>query len=73
MKGLINIQNNDNKCFLWCDARHLNLDCVKQNRITSKDREVAKKLNYSGVDFPVSKKDYDKIEILNKIWVNLFC
>ena len=25
MKGLINIQNDDNKCFLWCHARHLNL------------------------------------------------
>ena len=25
MKGLINNKNNDNKCFLWCDIRHLNL------------------------------------------------
>ena len=25
MKGLINIKNNDKKCFLWCDIRHLNL------------------------------------------------
>ena len=25
MKGLINIQNDDNKCFLWCHVRHLNL------------------------------------------------
>ena len=24
MKGLIDIQNNDNKCFLWCHIRHLN-------------------------------------------------
>ena len=24
MKGLINTQNNDNKCFLWCHIRHLN-------------------------------------------------
>ena len=23
-KRLINIQNNDNKCFLWCHIRHLN-------------------------------------------------
>ena len=23
--GLINIKNNDNKCFLWCHVRHLNL------------------------------------------------
>ena len=25
MKGLINIKNNDNKCFLCCHIRHLNL------------------------------------------------
>ena len=24
MKGLINIKNNDNKCFLWCHIRHEN-------------------------------------------------
>ena len=23
-KSLINIKNNDNKCFLWCHIRHLN-------------------------------------------------
>ena len=23
-KGLINIKNDDNKCFLWCHVRHLN-------------------------------------------------
>ena len=24
VKGLINIKNNGNKCFLWCHIRHLN-------------------------------------------------
>ena len=72
MKGLINIKNNDNKCFLWCHVRHLNLDCVKPNRITKKDKEIAKGLIYSSVNFPVSKKDYDKISVLNKININVF-
>ena len=73
MKGLINTNNNDNKCFLWCMVRHLN--CVNKNpqRITKKDKEITKELNYSGVDFPVSKKDYCKTEVLNKIRVNVFC
>ena len=72
-KGLINIKNDDNKCFLWCHVRHLN--CVDKNlgRITKKDREIVKKLNYSGVDFPVSKKDFGKIEVMNKININAFC
>ena len=33
-KGLINIQNNDNICFLWCHVRHLNLNDENPQRIT---------------------------------------
>ena len=66
MKGLINIQSNDNKCFLWCHVRHLNLDGKKLHRTTKKNREDCKKLNYRCVDFPVSKKHFDKIEVLKK-------
>ena len=73
MKGLINIQNDDNKCFLWCHVRHLNQSGVKLCRIRKEDREVVKKLNYEGVDFPVSKKDYGEIEVLNGINVDVFC
>ena len=73
MKGLINIKNNDNKCFLWCHVRHLNFESVKLCRITKKDRVIAEDLNYSGIDFPVSKNDYDKIEVLNGININVFC
>ena len=72
MKGFINLKNEDNRCFLWCRVRHLNQNGVKLHRITRKDREIVKKLNYSGVDFPVSKKDYCKFEILNKICINVF-
>ena len=53
--------------------RHLNLDCVKSNRITKKDKEIAEGLNYSSVDFPVSKIDCCKIEVLNGININVFC
>ena len=40
MKGLINIKNDDNKCFLWCHIRHLNLMERNPRRITRKDREL---------------------------------
>ena len=73
MKGLVNIQNNDNKCFLWCHVRHLNLIGKKLQRIRKIDEEIVNKFNYSGIDFPVSKKDYPKVELLNKIFVNVFC
>ena len=73
MKGLINIQNYDNKCFLSFHVRHLSCEGVKLSRITTKDSEIAKNLNYSGISFPVSKKDYDKIGVMNEININVFC
>ena len=72
IKELINIKTNDNKCFLWCHVTHLNLDGVKLCRITKKDREIARELNYSEVDFPVSKKDYGRTEVMYKTNVNVF-
>ena len=47
MKGFINVKNNDNKFYLWCHVRHLNLDDVQLCRITKKDKEIVKDLNYS--------------------------
>ena len=73
MKGLINIQNSDNKCFLWCHVRHLNCEGIKSSRITKKDKEIAEGLNYSVVNVPVSKKYYDKISVMNGININVFC
>ena len=60
------------KCLMWCHERHLNYDGIKLSRITKKDKEIARDLNYSGVDFPVSKKDYDTISVMNKININVF-
>ena len=53
--GLITIQNDD-KYFLWCHVRHLNLIDKNLQRITKKDREFVNNRNYEGIDFPVSKK-----------------
>ena len=30
-------------------------------------------LDYEGIDFPVSQKDYSKIEQKNNVCVNIFC
>ena len=72
-KGLINIQNNDNKCFLWCLVKQLNCNGIKLSRITKKEKEISESLNYNGVKFPVSKKDYCKISVMNKTNINVFC
>ena len=60
-KGLINVKNDDNQCFRWCHVRHLNPLEHHNERITQKDREIAKTLDYSGVTFPVTLRDMDKI------------
>ena len=73
IKGLINTKNNDNNCFLWCHARHLNLVDKNPQRITKKDKEIVSKLIYEEIKFPVSKKDYCKIERQNNICINVFC
>ena len=33
-EGLINITNNDNKCFIWCHIRHLNPSKIHPEKIT---------------------------------------
>ena len=70
---MINVQNNDNKCFLSCHVIHLNLVYKNPQRITKEDKKIVSKLNYKEVNFPVSKKDYSKVEMLNKIRINVFC
>ena len=42
-------------------------------RITRKDRELVNKVDYEGINFPVSKKDYCRIEMQNDICINVFC
>ena len=71
-KGLINLKNDDNRCFLWCHVRYKNPLQRNPPRVTLKDREIAQTLNYSGVTFPVSIKDMDKIEKQNKININAY-
>lgn len=61
MKGLINIKNNGNKCFLWCHLRHLNpLKKIPKN--SKSKQKMVNDLHYQGTDSPVSKKDYSKTE-----------
>ena len=71
-KGLININNNDQKCFLWCHVRHINPVKDHPGRIKKIDREIACNLNYDGIKFPVEEKDFSKIEVQNNICVNVF-
>ena len=70
---MINTKNNDNKYFLWCHVRNLNFIKKHPERIKQKDKKLANNLNYEGIEFPISKKDYCKIKKQNNICINTFC
>ena len=64
-KAIINMQNKDNKCFLWCVLRAVN---PKSNHPERLDKELMGKentLNMKGVDYPVSLNDINKFEKQN--------
>ena len=71
-EGLINIKNKDGKCFLWCHVMHINPSKEHPEIILKTDKNIAEKLDYDGIEFPVQEKDFNKIEVKNNIWINVF-
>ena len=71
-KGLINIKNNDQKCFLWCHVRHINPVKHHPGRTKKTDKDFASNLNYDGIEFPMQEKDFKKVEVQNNICINVF-
>ena len=45
MKGLNNIQNEDNQCFRWCLVKYLNPINKNRPKFRNLDKELAKQLN----------------------------
>ena len=43
-KGLINIKNKDEKCFLWCHVRRINSSEERPERILKTDKKIAENL-----------------------------
>ena len=71
-KGLINMKNEDNECFRWCHIRCLNPQDIHPERIKKSDKQYIQDLDYTGIEFPVTTKQYNKIEKQNKININVF-
>ena len=71
-KGLINMKNEDDECFRWCHIRHLNPQDKDSQRIKKVDKQYVNNLDYSGIEFPVTTKQYNKIEKQNDININVF-
>ena len=71
-KGVINIKNKNQKCFLWCHDTHVNPSKEHPTKILKIDKKLAEKIDYDRTEFLVKEKDFDKIEIKNNICINVF-
>ena len=72
-KAVINMKNDDRKCFKWCVTRALNPVDKNAERITRLLREQSQILRWGGMKFPVKLRDIDKFEKLNpRIAINVF-
>ena len=60
-KGLINIKNDNQKCFLWCHVRHIKPVKIHPERTAREDKKLINSLNYDGIEFPVREKGFSKI------------
>ena len=63
-KAIINIRNDDNKCFIWCVLRYLNPRGKNDFRLTDL-RKYEKSLKTKGIRFPVKIQDISNFENLN--------
>ena len=63
-RAIINIQNRDEKCFLWCILRYIYPSDENDTRLTDlKKYEYI--LNTKGINFPMKLKEISKFEKLN--------
>ena len=66
------IKNNNQKCVIWCHARHINPVKICPEIITQKNKNLVNDLDYRKIKFPVWKEDFSKIETKNDICINVF-
>ena len=69
--GLINIQNQDNKCFEWCMKYHQSNKSKNDDRVSvlSKTND---KYNYDNVEYPATFDDIKTFEENNNVCVNVY-
>ena len=64
-KAIINMKNEDNKCFLWCVLRALNPKDDKPERIDKDLKSKEHTLNMEGIAYPVDFKGINRFEKQN--------
>ena len=73
-KATVNIQNEDDKCFIYCLGRALDSDPEVKNldRVSKHLKEVCSKLGFDRIETPVNLKNLTKIEDQFEISINIF-
>ena len=72
-KTVLNIQNKDNRCFMWSILAHLHpVKHTKHPTRVSKYEPFQNELKFDGIAFPVKLQDIAKFEAQNGISVNVF-
>ena len=64
-KAIINMKNQDDKCFMWCVLRALNPKDNHPERIDNDLKNKVDTLNMEGIQYPVSLRGIDRFEHLN--------
>ena len=66
-KCCINQKNNDNKCFQYAATLALNFNNIDRNpQIISKIKPFINNYKWNDINFPATKKDWNKFEVNNK-------
>ena len=52
--------------------RHINPSNEHPERIKTTDKKIAEKLGYDEIEFPLKEKDFNKIEVKNNVYINVF-
>lgn len=69
--GIVNIQNEDNKCFLWSVLAALH-PVERNSHNMSHYKQYEDVLNFEGIDYPVSLCKVEKFEKQNLLSINVF-
>ena len=64
-KAIINMKNQDDKCFMWSVLRALNPKDKNAERIDNDLKSKVDTLNMEGIQYPVSFRGIDRFEHLN--------
>ena len=66
-KCTVNQKNNDNKCFQYATTLALSFNKIDKNpQRISRIKPYIENYNWNGINFPATKKDWNRFEVNNK-------